>query len=139
MFVFLDLCPVYPMLPVSQVIKFDFLNWDRHLLLDWPILETPQCMSECSFVLFRFVSINFVSFYFVPFTFCFVPFRFVLVNFVSFHFVSFHFACFVSRFISHFTGTLQTNTCYLYLGEIFFKFYNAMTKMIRRDTFILQE
>jgi hypothetical protein len=59
----------------------------------------------CSFVLFRFVSINFVSLYFVPLRF--VSLRSVSFRYGKFRFVSFRFACFVSRFISHFTGTLR--------------------------------
>ena len=66
------------------------------------------CFDIFCFVPFRYI--RFAKLHslpvFVYISFCFVPFRFVSVNFVTFHFVSFRFACFVSRFISHFTGTL---------------------------------
>ena len=67
--------------------------WNRHLCFD----------------IFCFVPFRYIRFaklrslpVFVYISFCFVPFHFVSVNFVLVNFFTFHF---VSRFISHFTGT----------------------------------
>jgi hypothetical protein len=97
--------------------------WNRHV-----------CFNIFWFVPFRYI--RFAKLHslpvFVYISFCFVPFSFVSVNFVTFHFVSFRFVSFweislrfisfrsvsvyfVSRIISHFTGTPQIEyfNCYL--------------------------
>jgi hypothetical protein len=99
------------------------LWWDPSLIaLHFPTDNSMMTMSMLSYmlpVLGKQVTKRWNTYrpVFVYISFCFVPFRFVSVHFATFHFVSFRFVLvnfvtfrsvsvyFVSRFISHFTGT----------------------------------
>ena len=92
---------------LSDFGKFRFVKF-RSVPVFISLRVVSFCFDKFRFILFRSVAFRFVSFRSVLFRF--VPFCFVSLRFVSVNFVSFHFACFVSRFISHFTSTPLANT-----------------------------